>query len=537
MLSYARGPDEPLWEKTIGQVLDQTVERWGDCLALVSRHQSKRYSWRELRELADCVALGLRARGISPGERVGLWSTNCVEWVMVQLGCARAGAILVNVNPAYRTHELAFTLRRSRVKALFLWERDSRAEYARILDEARHGQTLPLEHVIVFGTPTWEEFLRASSDVRVAIQPEDVANIQYTSGTTGMPKGVMLTHRNQVNNGKFLAQGMRYTERDRICVPVPMYHCFGCVIGTMSALASGAAMIFPNWTFDAAATLEAIEAEGATSLYGVPAMFIAELGLPSFSNFNLTSLRTGMMAGAPCPVEVMKQVMCEMHCRELTIGYGQTESTPVVTMSAVDDPVDIRVSTIGKALPCTEMKIVSPLDNNTMQTGERGEVCARGYMVMKGYDDEPEATARAVDGEGWLRTGDLGVMRDDGYIHLTGRAKDMFIRGGENVYPREVEEFLYTHPKVSEVQLVGIPDERLGEVGVAWIRLKAGETATEAEIRQFCDGQIAYFKIPQHFRFVDAFPMTVTGKIQKFKIREMETKERGLENLAKRETA
>src|ERR1022692_3508102 len=476
MLSYSRGPDEPLWEKTIGQVLDQTVERWGDCLALVSRHQSKRYRWRELRELADCVALGLRARGISPGDRVGLWSTNCVEWVMVQLGCARAGAILVNVNPAYRTHELAFTLRKSRMKALFLWERDSRAEYARILDEARHGQTLPLEHVIVFGTPTWEEFLRASSDVRVAIQPEDVANIQYTSGTTGMPKGVMLTHRNQVNNGKFLAQGMRYTESDRICVPVPMYHCFGCVIGTMSALASGAAMIFPNWTFDAAATLEAIEAEGATSLYGVPAMFIAELGLPSFSNFNLTSLRTGMMAGAPCPVEVMKQVMCEMHCRELTIGYGQTESTPVVTMSA-------------------------------------------------------------VDGEGWLHTGDLGVLRDDGYIHLTGRAKDMFIRGGENVYPREVEEFLYTHPKVSEVQLVGIPDERLGEVGVAWIRLKAGETATEAEIRQFCDGQIAYFKIPQHFRFVDAFPMTVTGKIQKFKIREMETKERGLENLAKRETA
>ncbi len=537
MLSYSCGPDQPLWQKTIGQVLDQTVERWGDRLALVSRHQSKRHSWHELRELADCVARGLRSLGITPGDRVGLWSTNCVEWVMVQLGCARAGAILVNVNPAYRTHELAFTLRKSRMKALFLWERDSRADYAQILNEARHGHTLPLEHVVVFGTAAWEDFLRAPGDVRGAIQPEDVANIQYTSGTTGMPKGVLLTHRNQVNNGKFLAQGMRYTERDRICVPVPLYHCFGCVIGTMSALASGAAMIFPNWTFDACATLQAVEAEGATSLYGVPAMFIAELGLPEFNNFKLTSLRTGMMAGAPCPVEVMKRVMGEMHCQELTIGYGQTESTPVVTMSAVDDPVEIRVSTIGKALPCTEMKIVSPLDNNTMPTGERGEVCARGYMVMKGYDDEPEATARAVDREGWLHTGDLGVMSQDGYIHLTGRAKDMFIRGGENVYPREVEEFLYTHPKVAEVQLVGIPDERLGEVGVAWIRLKTGESATADEIRAFCDGHIAYFKIPQHIRFVDAFPMTVTGKIQKFKIREIETNERGLESLSKRETA
>jgi fatty-acyl-CoA synthase len=334
-----------------------------------------------------------------------------------------------------------------------------------------------------------------------------------------------------------LAQGMRYTERDRICVPVPMYHCFGCVIGTMSALASGAAIILPNWTFDARATLEAIDEEQATSLYGVPAMFIAELGLPEFRNFNLSSLRTGMMAGAPCPVEVMKRVMCEMHCRELTIGYGQTESTPVVTMSAPCDPVELRVSTIGKALPCTEMKIVSPLDGATVPTGEQGEVCARGYMVMKGYDDEPEATARAVDHEGWLHTGDLGVMRDDGYIHLTGRAKDMIIRGGENVYPREVEEFLYRHPKIAEVQVVGVPDARLGELVLAWIRLKTGETATEDEIRRFCENQIAYFKIPQHVRFVDEFPMTVTGKIQKFKIREIEVKERGLERLVNRETA
>jgi fatty-acyl-CoA synthase len=537
MLSYSRGPDQPLWEKTIGQVLNETVERSGDCLALVSRHQSKRYTWRELREQADRFARGLWSLGIRPGDRVGLWSTNCVEWVVVHLGCARAGAILVNVNPAYRTHELAYTLRKSRMKALFLWERDARAEYAQILAEARQGQTLPLEHVVVFGTPAWETLLQAQCDIQPAIKPDDVANIQYTSGTTGMPKGVMLTHRNQVNNGRMLAQGMRFTERDRICVPLPMYHCFGCVIGTMSALASGAAIILPNWTFDARSALEAVQAEGVTSLYGVPAMFIAELSLPEFKNFDLTSLRTGMMAGAPCPVEVMKRVMCEMHCDELTIGYGQTESTPVVTMSSPDDRVEVRVSTVGKALPCTEMKIVSPLDNSTMPAGEVGEVCARGYMVMKGYDDDPEATARAVDQEGWLHTGDLGVMREDGYIHLTGRARDMIIRGGENVYPREVEEFLYTHPKVAEVQVVGIPDERLGELVLAWIRPKPGASATEEEIRCFCDGQIAYFKIPQYIRFVDEFPMTVTGKIQKFKIREIEIKERGLEQVAKRETA
>jgi fatty-acyl-CoA synthase len=537
MLSYSCGPNEPLWEKTIGQVLDQTVEHSGDCLALVSRHQSKRYNWRELRELADCVARGLWSLGIKPGDRVGLWSTNCVEWVMVHLGCARAGAVLVNVNPAYRAHELTFMLRKSRIKALFLWERDGRAEYAQILEKARHGQALPLEHVVLFGTAAWTEFLRSRCEMPVSIQPEDVANIQYTSGTTGMPKGVMLTHRNQINNGKLLAQGMRYTNHDRICVPVPMYHCFGCVIGTMSALASGAAIILPNWTFDARATLEAVQAENATSLYGVPAMFISELGLPEFKNLNLTSLRTGMMAGAPCPVEVMHRVMTEMRCPELTIGYGQTESAPVVTMSAVDDPVNIRVATIGKALPCTELKIVLPLEDHTAPIGEQGEVCARGYMVMKGYDDEPEATARAVDPEGWLHTGDLGMMREDGYIHLTGRAKDMIIRGGENVYPGEVEEFLYTHPKVAEVQVVGIPDERLGEVVLAWIRLKTGECAMEDELRKFCEGQIAYFKIPQHIRFVDAFPMTVTGKIQKFKIRELETKERGLERLAKRERA
>lgn len=537
MLSYSRGPDQELWDLTIGQVLDRAVERWGDCLGLVSCHQSQRYTWSEVRAAADAVARGLISLGIRPGDRVGLWSTNCSEWVLVHLGCARAGAVLVNVNPAYRTHELAFALQKSRMKVLFLWERDERAEYARILDDARSGQTLNLEHVIFFGSDRWNELLTASADLPNSMACDDVANIQYTSGTTGMPKGVMLTHRNQVNNGKLLVWGMRFTEQDRLCVPVPLYHCFGCVIGTMAALASGAALVLPNWTFDPRATLQAVQAERATSLYGVPAMYIAELGLPEFKSYDLSSLRTGMMAGAPCPVEVMKRVMCEMHCPQLTIGYGQTESAPVVTMSSPDDPMELRVSTIGKALPCTEMKIVSVLDGETVPRGEQGEVCARGYMVMKGYDAEPEATARAIDAEGWLHTGDLGLMHEDGYIHLTGRAKDLIIRGGENVYPREVEEFLYTHPKIAEVQVVGIPDERLGEVVVAWIRLKAGEVSSEEEIRNFCDGKIAYFKVPQHVRFVDQFPMTVTGKIQKFRIREIETKERGLETVGKRETA
>jgi fatty-acyl-CoA synthase len=537
MLSYSRGPDQELWELTIGQVLDRTVERWGDSLALVSCHQSKRYTWRELRDAADAVARGLASLGIRRGDRVGLWSTNCAEWVLVHLACARAGAVLVNVNPAYRTHELAFTLQKSRMKVLFLWERDARADYAQILDEACSGPGLSLQQAIYFGSDCWEKLLSAPAENSETVRPEDVANIQYTSGTTGQPKGVMLTHRNKVNNGRLLAQGMRFTERDRICVPLPMYHCFGCVIGTMSALASGAAIIMPNWTFDPRATLQAVETQRATALYGVPAMFIAELGLPDFKSYDLSSLRTGMMAGAPCPVEVMKRVMCEMGCSELTIGYGQTESTPVVTMSTPDDPVELRVSTIGKALPCTEMKIVSLLDGETVPSGEQGEVCARGYMVMKGYDADPEATARAIDAEGWLHTGDVGVMREDGYIHLTGRAKDMIIRGGENVYPREVEEFLYAHPKVAEVQVVGIPDERLGEVVVAWIRLKSEEASTEEEMRKFCEGKIAYFKIPQYVRFVEQFPMTVTGKVQKFRIREIETKERGLEKVAKLETA
>jgi fatty-acyl-CoA synthase len=537
MLSYRRGPDERLWGLTIGEVLDDAAKRCGGSIAVVSCHQGKRLTWEELRDAAERVARGLWSVGIRPGDRVALWSTNCVEWVLVQLGCARAGAVLVNVNPAYGSHELSFVLRRSRLKALFLWHKDERIDYCALLEEARAGQTLLLEHVIYFDSESWNNLQQAGDPISPTIRPEDVANIQYTSGTTGSPKGVMLTHRNLVNNGRLCAEVMRYTCSDRICVAVPLYHCFGCVIGVMAALASGAALIIPGWCFEPRAVLRAVQVERATAIYGVPAMFIAELGLPDFLNFDLTSLRTGMMAGAPCPIEIMKRVVSEMHCPQMVIGYGQTESAPVITLSELDDALDTRVSTVGKALPCTEVKIAAVDTGETVPIGAQGEVCARGYMVMKGYDDEPEATARAIDSEGWLHTGDLGVMREDGYVHLTGRAKDMIIRGGENVYPREVEEFLYTHAKVAEVQVVGLPDERMGEIVVAWVRLRAGETADEEEIREFCKGKIAYFKIPKHIRFVSEFPTTVTGKIQKYRIREFEIRERGLGPLAQRLTA
>ena len=537
MLSYTRGREYPLLEITIGEQLHRTADRVGDSLAVASCHQSRHLTWAQLDDVTDRLARGLWSLGIRKTDRVGLWSSNCVEWVILQMACARTGAILVNLNPAYRSHELRFTLSRSRMKALFLWRSDARADYDAILQGATQGHSFELQHTVYLDSPRWEELLHATGEIPSDAQAQDVSNIQYTSGTTGVPKGVMLTHHNQVNNGLLLAQGMRYTENDRICIPVPLYHCFGCVIGNMSALASGAAMVFPNWTFDPGATLNAVQVERCTSIYGVPAMFIAELGLPEFSRFDLTSLRTGMMAGAPCPVEIMKRVVGEMHCPQLTIGYGQTESTPVVTMSELDDPLEIRVTTVGKALPCTEMKIISLVDGTTLPRGEQGEVCARGYMVMKGYDGEPEATARAVDTEGWLHTGDVGLMDPDGYIHLTGRAKDTIIRGGENIYPREIEEFLYTHPKVAEVQVIGLPNERLGEVVLAWIRLRAGETATDTEIREFCNGKIAHFKIPEHIRFVASFPTTVTGKIQKFKIRQQEIQERGLQAVARTKTA
>jgi fatty-acyl-CoA synthase len=527
MLSYSRGPDAAIIEATIWEAFQSTASRFGAKEALIARHQNVRLTFSQLAAEAERTARGLTGLGLGAQDRIGVWATNCAEWVILHLACARIGAVLVNVNPAYRSNELAFVLRKSGMKALFLWERDSRSDYRAILQEARTGQTLALEHVVYFETDSWKKMLAQGRDIPVRkVVADDVTNIQYTSGTTGSPKGVLLTHRNLLNNAAVCCGGMKISEQDRICVPVPLYHCFGCVIGTLVCMLSGATLILPAATFDALATLRAMDEERATTIYGVPTMFIAELGHPEFSGFNFSSLRTGIMAGAPCPIEVMKRVVSEMHCGSMTIGYGQTESSPIITLSGVDDSLERRVSTIGRACTNTEVKLVLP-SGETARVGEQGELCTRGYLVMKGYDQEPEATARAVDEEGWLHTGDLATMRPDEYFRITGRAKDMIIRGGENVYPREVEEFLYTHPKVADVQVVGLPDLKLGEAVAAWIRVK--EPTTEEEIREFCRGKIAHFKIPQYIRFVDAFPMTVTGKIQKFRIREIEVRERGLE--------
>jgi len=535
LLSYSKGPDLPLLELTIGQQLVRTAQRWPDRDAVIARHQQRRLTWSQLLRAADSVGRSLRDSGLRQNDRVGIWATNCMEWVIVHFACARAGLVLVNVNPSSRTHELAFILRKSGIKALFLHELDQRAQYLEILAEARAGSAL--EQAICLGSVAWQQMLESPADVSTAAAQNDVFNIQYTSGTTGSPKGVLLTHRNLLNNGLLIAGTLRYTEQDRICVPVPMAHCFGCVIGTMAALVSGAALILPSAFFEAAAALAAIDEEKATAIYGVPTMFIAELQHADFARFELNTLRTGVMAGAPCPVEIMKRVIGDMHCRQMSIAYGLTETAPVVTMSDIDDEIERRVHTVGKAMPCTELKIVSLVTGEVVEAGVQGEICTRGYMLMKGYDGEPEATARAIDSEGWFHTGDLGVMREDGYFKVTGRAKDMIIRGGENIYPREIEEFLYTHPKIAEVHVTGLPDERLGETVLAWIKLRAGESMTQEDVKEFCQGRIAHFKIPEIVRFVEAFPTTLSGKIQKYKIRENEIQARGLESVAQIETA
>jgi len=527
MLSYSRGHDAPLIDASIWDAFRKTASRFPNNEALVARHQNMRLTFSELAAAVEQTARGLTGLGLGPQDRIGVWATNCVEWVEMHLACARIGAVLVNVNPAYRSYDLSFVLRKSKMKALFLWEKDRRSDYRAIVEEAISGQTLALEHIIYFDTDGWRRMLAEGRDVperRVA--SDEVTNIQYTSGTTGSPRGVLLTHRNVLNNAAILAEGMRMTERDRIAVPVPLYHCFGCVIGTLISVVTGATMILPAATFDALATLRAIDEERATAIYGVPTMFIAELEHPDFRSFDFSSLRTGMMAGAPCPVEVMKRVVSEMRCQGMTVGYGQTESSPVITMSAIHDSLERRVSTVGQACVNTEVKIVSE-SGDTVPAGKQGELCTRGYLVMKGYDQEPEATRRVIDEDGWLHTGDLATMDIDECFRITGRARDMIIRAGENVYPREIEEFLHTHPKVAEVQVVGLPDARLGEAVAAWIRLK--EPVAEEEIREFCRGRIAHFKVPQYIRFVDEFPMTVTGKVQKFRIREIEIQDRGLE--------
>jgi len=534
MLSYARGPEAPILEKTIHEALAESAQARPDHQALVVVHQNVRLTYRALTEQVEQTARGLAGLGLRAGDRAGVWASNCLEWILLQFGCARAGVVLVNVNPAYRSVDFAYVLRKSRMRALFLREQDARANYRQILEEARAGQDLPLRHVVYFGEESWERMIAEGAEIGCdPPHPGDVANIQYTSGTTGSPKGVLLTHRNLVNNAAFTGAWTGVTPGDRVCMPLPLYHCAGCICGALSTLERGATLILPSAQFDAGAALEAAHRERCTRIGGVPTMLVAMLEHPEFEKFDLRSLQSVWTGGAPCAVELMRRVRDRMGVRRVLVLYGQTESSPLITMPHPDDPPELCLTSIGCPMPATEVKIVSPLTGETLPVGEQGELCTRGYHVMKGYDEEPEATARAIDDDGWLHTGDLGTMEMNEHFHITGRAKEMIIRGGENLFPAEIEAFLATHPQIAEAHVVGLPDAKLGETVVAWVRLRAGAPATEAEIRAFCQGKIAHFKVPQYFRFVDAFPMTVTGKVQKFRIRQQEIQERGLEALAK----
>jgi fatty-acyl-CoA synthase len=536
--SYAHGvSDVPLLGETIGANLERTVRRFGDREAVVSCHQAVRLTYAEFDAAVDRVASGLIAAGIAKGERVGIWAPNCVEWVVVQFATAKVGAILVNINPAYRTHELEFALRHSGVKMLVSARAFKTSDYMAMVDEVRGG--LPaLQAVVFLDGAEWEELAATPVDAdalreRMAtLAFDDAINIQYTSGTTGFPKGATLSHHNILNNGLLVGELVEYTEADRVCLPVPFYHCFGMVMGNLGAVSHGACIVIPAPGFDPGATLSAVAQEGVTSLYGVPTMFIAELEHPDFASFDLTSLRTGIMAGSPCPVEVMKRVQRDMHMGEVGICYGMTETSPVSTQTRPDDSLERRVSTVGRPGPHIEVKIVDPDTGLVRPHGEPGEFCTRGYSVMLGYWDEPEKTAEAIDAARWMHTGDLATMDADGYCNIVGRIKDMVIRGGENVYPREIEEFLYTHPDVSDVSVVGVPDERFGEELCAFVVTRGGSSLTEDEVREFCQGSLAHFKVPRYVVFTDGFPMTVTGKIQKFKMREDAIARLGLEDAA-----
>ncbi len=542
--SYVCGTSSvPLLGETIGENLRRTVERFPDREALVVVHQHVRMTYRQLWEETSLVARGLLARGVKKKDRVGIWAPNRAEWVVLQYAAARIGAILVNVNPAYRTHELEYALKHSGVSTLVLARSFRGADYAAMVREARLrcpdlGQVLVIEE-------DWadlkhdaqrlsEEALR---DVERGLQFDDPINIQYTSGTTGFPKGATLTHHNILNNGYFVGEFCGYTEQDRVCVPVPLYHCFGMVMGNLACTSHGATIVYPSESFDAHAVMKTIQEERCTSLYGVPTMFIAELEHPEFARFDFSSLRTGIMAGSPCPVEVMKKVQKDMHMPEVTICYGMTETSPVSTQSRPDDPLEKRVATVGQIHPHVEIKIVDPSTGRIMPRGTPGELCTRGYSVMLGYWGDPHATHEAIDEGRWMHTGDLATIDEQGYVKIVGRIKDMVLRGGENIFPREVEEFLYTMPGVSDVQVVGVPDEKYGEELMAWVKLRPGVALTGAEIRAYCKGKIATYKIPRYYKFVDGFPMTVSGKVQKYKMREQSIHELGLEKAAAIETA
>jgi fatty-acyl-CoA synthase len=540
-LSYVHGADPtPLLGETIGDNLRKTVERLPDHEALVVKGQDFRCSYQQLWDRTTELAKALMACGVKKGDRVGMWAPNRYEWVVVQYATARIGAILVNVNPAYKASELRYALQQSGVGVLIMSARFRTTSYEEIWGRVKNdcpdvNQVYVLENdwasLLTRADETNDEALAARE---AGNDFDDPINIQYTSGTTGAPKGATLSHHNILNNAYFIAKILKYTEQDRVCIPVPFYHCFGMVIGNLACTATGATMVVPGEAFDPGLTLSCIQEEKCTSLYGVPTMFIAQLNHPEFENFDCGSLRTGVMAGSPCPVAVMKQVQTKMHMTEVTICYGMTETSPVSTQSRTDDPLEKRVSTVGTVHPHTEIKIIDPETGRTLPRGEQGEVCTRGYLVMLGYWEHPEATAEAIDRAGWMHTGDLGTMDGEGYVTITGRIKDMIIRGGENIYPREIEEFLYTHPDIEDAQVIGVPSEKYGEEVMAWVKPKEGKKPTGEELRAFCKGEIATFKIPRYWKLVDEFPMTVTGKIQKFHMREISSEELGLK---KEETA
>jgi fatty-acyl-CoA synthase len=542
--SYAHGASlTPLLGQTIGDNLRETVARHGDREALVVRSQNYRATYRQLWDATTEAACGLLALGVAPGERVGIWATNCYEWVVVQYATARVGAILVNVNPAYQTNELEYVLRQSGISVLIHGRGFRNTLYAPMVEAVR-PRCPDLRHIFPLDG-AWDRLLQAGRTVSLAelekreseLQCDDPINIQYTSGTTGSPKGATLTHHNILNNGYFIGLALGYTERDRVAIPVPLYHCFGMVLGNLACTATGACMVYPSECFQASAVLEAIHAERCTSLYGVPTMFLAVLEHPDFEGCDCSSLRTGIMAGAPCPIELMKQVVERLHMPQVAIGYGMTETSPISTLSALDDPLDRRVGTVGRVQPHLEICVRDPATGHIVPRGTSGEFCTRGYSVMRGYWNDEAATNAAIDAAGWMHSGDLAIMEESGYVHIVGRLKDMIIRGGENISPREIEEILVAHSDVSEVQVVGVPSRKYGEEVMAWVRPRPGATPNEQELTAYCRARLAAFKVPRYWQIVETFPMTVTGKIQKYRLRQMAVELLNLQEVAAEKTA
>ena len=563
-MSYMSGASEkPLLGVTIGDMFDQTAAQYPDNEALVSRHQKLRYTYRELQAVVNQLARGLMALGLQKGERIGIWAPNCAEWCITQFATAKVGAILVNINPSYRLHELEYALKQSGCSFLISAPAVRTANYLEMIatlapeianaqpGQLQAGRLPELRAVIRLGeerTPgmyNWDDVLAVADKVtaealaerQAQLEFDEPINIQYTSGTTGYPKGATLSHHNILNNGYFVAETMMFTDKDRLVIPVPLYHCFGMVMGNLGCITHGSTMIYPSEGFEPNSALAAVQEEKATGLYGVPTMFIAELGSPQFSRYDLGSLRTGIMAGAPCPIEVMKKVKTLMNMVDVEIAYGMTETSPVSFQTRIGAPLEKQVSTVGQVHPHVEVKIINPATGQVVPIGETGELCTRGYSVMLGYWGNEEGTRHVIDQARWMHTGDLAVMDDEGYVNIVGRIKDMIIRGGENVYPREIEEFLYKHPKIADVQVVGIPDPKYGEEIMAWVKLREGVVATPDEIRDFCRGQIAHFKIPRYVKFVDAFPMTVTGKVQKYLMRQQSIEDLSLHDAAAIQTA